>query len=176
VAVPALRENKRSPAGSGRFDRVDNALNDLRRQNEEIITRLIRLEREDIDRRRDIVNLHEDWVGMAKRLDNIDRRIERIERRLDLVKAPATRPERREAAEAKDRREAEVCRAYCAGSISLEQARSSFKREWPQPAAFSVSLQKGQYSCGSPPPWSHQVAEMGSRRSRPRARKSFREC
>jgi hypothetical protein len=32
---------------------------------------------------------------------------------------------------AKDRREAEVCRAYCAGAISLEQARSSFKREWP---------------------------------------------
>ena len=34
-------------------------------------------------------------------------------------------------AQEKDHREAEVCRAYCAGAISLEQARSSFKREWP---------------------------------------------
>jgi hypothetical protein len=31
----------------------------------------------------------------------------------------------------KDRQEAETCRAYCAGAISLEQARSSFHREWP---------------------------------------------
>ena len=34
-------------------------------------------------------------------------------------------------AEAKDHREAEICRAYCSGEISLEQARSSFHREWP---------------------------------------------
>ena len=35
-----------------------------------------------------------------------------------------------EAAE-KDRREPATCRAYCNGEISLEQARSSFHREWP---------------------------------------------
>jgi hypothetical protein len=34
-------------------------------------------------------------------------------------------------AEEKDHREAETCRAYCNGEISLEQARGSFKREWP---------------------------------------------
>jgi hypothetical protein len=34
-------------------------------------------------------------------------------------------------AEEKDHREAETCRAYCSGEISLEQARSSFHREWP---------------------------------------------
>jgi hypothetical protein len=35
-----------------------------------------------------------------------------------------------EAAE-KDRREAETCRAYCEGEITLEQAQERFKREWP---------------------------------------------
>jgi hypothetical protein len=34
-------------------------------------------------------------------------------------------------AEEKDHREAETCRTYCDGEISLEQARSSFHREWP---------------------------------------------
>jgi hypothetical protein len=34
-------------------------------------------------------------------------------------------------AEEKDHREAETCRAYCNGEISLEQAKASFHREWP---------------------------------------------
>jgi hypothetical protein len=29
--------------------------------------------------------LHEDYVSLAGRLDNLDRRLERVERRLDLV-------------------------------------------------------------------------------------------
>jgi phage shock protein A len=58
------------------------------RQFEEVITRMGRVEREVVASRREITNLHEDWVGMAKRLDNLDRRMARIERRLDLVEEP----------------------------------------------------------------------------------------
>ncbi len=54
----------------------------------EVITRLARVEREVVDLRRDILGLHEDWVGMARRLDNLDLRMARIERRLDLVEVP----------------------------------------------------------------------------------------
>jgi hypothetical protein len=54
-------------------------------QFEEVITRLGRVEREVVATRREITNLHEDWVGMAKRLDNLDRRFSRVERRLDLI-------------------------------------------------------------------------------------------
>ena len=42
-------------------------------------------EREVVDLRRDILGLHEDYVGLAGRLDNLDRRFARIEHRLDLV-------------------------------------------------------------------------------------------
>ncbi|MBV8119298.1 MAG: hypothetical protein JO081_05085 [Alphaproteobacteria bacterium] len=40
--------------------------------------------------RRDIANLHEDWVGMSSRLDNFDGRLQRIERRLDLIDDPTS--------------------------------------------------------------------------------------
>jgi hypothetical protein len=50
-----------------------------------ILARLARVEREVVDLRRDILGLHEDWVGMTRRLDNLDGRMARIERRLDLV-------------------------------------------------------------------------------------------
>jgi hypothetical protein len=55
---------------------------------DEIITRLGRLEREMAGSRRDITNLHEDWVGMAHRLDKFDTRLQRIERRLELIEDP----------------------------------------------------------------------------------------
>jgi len=48
-----------------------------------ILARLARVEREVVDLRRDILGLHEDWVGMTRRLDNLDGRMARIERRLD---------------------------------------------------------------------------------------------
>jgi hypothetical protein len=35
------------------------------------------------------------------------------------------------AAKEKDDLEARVCRQYCAGALTLEQARARFKREWP---------------------------------------------
>jgi hypothetical protein len=43
------------------------------------------MEREVVDLRRDILGLHEDYVSLAGRLDNLDRRVARIEHRLDLV-------------------------------------------------------------------------------------------
>jgi hypothetical protein len=59
------------------------------RQFGEVISRLGRLEREMAGTRRDIANLHEDWVGLSARLDNFDTRLQRIEHRLDLVDTPS---------------------------------------------------------------------------------------
>ena len=56
----------------------------------DVIDRLSRLEREAAATRRDIANLHEDWVGLSGRLDRLDQRVARIERRLELVDDPTT--------------------------------------------------------------------------------------
>jgi hypothetical protein len=45
----------------------------------------MRIEREVVELRRDIVGLHEDYLGLSIRLDNLDSHVGRIERRLDLV-------------------------------------------------------------------------------------------
>ncbi|MBV8845306.1 MAG: hypothetical protein JO307_21065 [Bryobacterales bacterium] len=70
--------------------RIDARLDEHGHKFDDIIFRLERLEREVAGTRRDIANLHEDWVGMTRRLDNFDQRLQRIERRLDLVEEPAT--------------------------------------------------------------------------------------
>jgi hypothetical protein len=64
-------------------------LGQVHEKQDEIIVRLVRVEREVVDLRRDIVGLHEDYLGLSGRLDTLDRRIGRIERRLDLVDEPA---------------------------------------------------------------------------------------
>ena len=65
--------------------RILGELGQIREKQDEIVTRLARVEREVVDLRRDILGLHEDYVSLAGRLDNLDRRLDRIERRLDLV-------------------------------------------------------------------------------------------
>jgi hypothetical protein len=65
--------------------RVLGELGQIRDKQDEIIVRLVRVEREVVDLRRDIVGLHEDYLGLSQRLDNLDRRGGRIERRLDLI-------------------------------------------------------------------------------------------
>jgi hypothetical protein len=69
---------------------VRGILEEHTRKFDEVITRLARLEREMAGTRRDIANLHEDWVGMSGRLDNFDGRLQRIERRLDLIDNPTS--------------------------------------------------------------------------------------
>lgn len=69
----------------GRFDRVDTQLAELRRHDQEMLSRFTRLEREVAATRREIAGLHQDWVDLSHRLDNFADRLERIERRLDLV-------------------------------------------------------------------------------------------
>jgi hypothetical protein len=64
---------------------IRGTLDDHSRRFDEVIDRLARVERELVATRRDITNLHEDWAGMAVRLDNLDRRVGRIERRLELA-------------------------------------------------------------------------------------------
>lgn len=54
----------------------------------DVIDRLSRLERESAATRRDLANLHEDWVGMSGRLDRLDQRVARIEHRLELIEEP----------------------------------------------------------------------------------------
>lgn len=54
----------------------------------DVIDRLSRLERESAASRRDLANLHEDWVGMSGRLDRLDQRVARIEHRLELIEEP----------------------------------------------------------------------------------------
>jgi hypothetical protein len=65
--------------------RVLGELGQIRDKQDEIIVRLVRVEREVVDLRRDILGLHEDYLGLSGRLDSIDRRVGRIERRLDLI-------------------------------------------------------------------------------------------
>lgn len=70
---------------------IRNILDDHTRKFDEVISRLGRVERETASLRSEIANLHEDWVGLSRRLDNFDRRLGRIEHRLDLVDDPAPR-------------------------------------------------------------------------------------
>jgi septation ring formation regulator EzrA len=65
--------------------RILGELGQIREKQDEIVTRLARVEREVVDLRRDILGLHEDYVSLAGRLDNLDRHVARIEHRLDLV-------------------------------------------------------------------------------------------
>jgi hypothetical protein len=69
---------------------IRGILEEHTRKFDEVITRLARLERETAGTRRDIANLHEDWVGMSSRLDNFDGRLQRIELRLDLIDDPSS--------------------------------------------------------------------------------------
>jgi hypothetical protein len=62
--------------------RILGELGQIREKQDEIVTRLARVEREVVDLRRDILGLHEDYVSLAGRLDTLDRR---IEHRFDLV-------------------------------------------------------------------------------------------
>ena len=55
--------------------RILGELGQIREKQDEIITRLARVEREVVDLRRDILGLHEDYVSLASRLDNLDRRV-----------------------------------------------------------------------------------------------------
>jgi hypothetical protein len=55
----------------------------------EVITRLARLEREMAGTRRDIANLHDDWVGLSHRLDEFAARLDRLDQRLGLVEEEA---------------------------------------------------------------------------------------
>src|ERR1700738_812482 len=61
--------------------RILGELGQIREKQDEIIIRLARVEREVVDLRRDILGLHEDYVSLAGRLDNLDRRLQRGERR-----------------------------------------------------------------------------------------------
>jgi hypothetical protein len=65
--------------------RVLGELGQIRGKQDEIIVRLVRAEREVVATRREITNLHQDWVDMAKRLDNLELRFSRVERRLGLI-------------------------------------------------------------------------------------------
>jgi len=56
----------------------------------EVITRLARLEREMAGTRRDIANLHDDWVGLSHRIDGFATRLDRLEPRLGLVEEGAS--------------------------------------------------------------------------------------
>ena len=60
---------------------IRGILDDHSRKFEEVILRLGRVERE-------IANLHGDFAGLSRRLDNLDQRVSRIERRLELNDAP----------------------------------------------------------------------------------------
>jgi hypothetical protein len=53
-----------------------------REKQDEIVTRLSRVERE-------VAGLHADFAGLSLRLNNLDRRVGRIERRLDLIEEEA---------------------------------------------------------------------------------------
>jgi hypothetical protein len=65
--------------------RILGELSPIREKQDEIVTRLARVEREVVDLCLAILGLHEDYVSLAGRLDTLDRRIARVDHRLGLV-------------------------------------------------------------------------------------------
>jgi hypothetical protein len=70
--------------------RILGELGQIREKQDEIVTRLARVEREVVDLRRNILGLHEDYASLAGRLDNISRRLDRMEVRAGLVNEGAS--------------------------------------------------------------------------------------